>query len=208
MAAVSWTIFGMGNMVWDIYDAIISRDGVVRQLVLNMEAPPGLLEKVPAGIEVIALDDFQPATSNYCFGFVDSAKQELLTRLEPFGIDFANVIHRFSDVSPLASLGRGNFVGAGVVLAPYADLGDFNYLSRCASVGHDSIIGDYNHLGPGATIAGRTRVGDRDFLGAGSVIIDGLEIGDDIILGAGATAIRDLSEPGAYVGTPARRLEK
>jgi len=39
-------------------------------------------------------------------------------------------------------------------------------------------------------------------------VIDGFRIGDDLVLGAGATAIRDLLEPGVYIGTPARKLDK
>src|SRR5659263_220668 len=62
--------------------------------------------------------------------------------------------------------------------------------------------------GKRTTVAGRCRVGGRDLLATGSIVIDGFRIGDDLVLGAGATAIRDLLEPGVYIGTPARKLDK
>jgi sugar O-acyltransferase (sialic acid O-acetyltransferase NeuD family) len=204
-----WTVFGMGNLIWDICDAIESRGDAVRRMVLNMEADPDQLQKVPGRIEVIELDSFQPEEGDrYCFGFVHPAKEPLLAELAAFSLSFDNVIHSFSYVSPWARLGRGNYVGPGAVLSPYAELGDFNYINRCASVSHDTVLGSYNHMGPGALVAGRCRVGSRNFLGAGSVVIDGITVGDDTILGAGATAVRDLTQPGTYIGTPARRMEK
>jgi acetyltransferase-like isoleucine patch superfamily enzyme len=44
-------------------------------------------------------------------------------------------------------------------------------------------------------------------IGACSTIIEGIKITAGCVVGAGATVVRDLTEPGVYVGSPARRLE-
>jgi len=206
MSGNTWTVFGMGNLVWDVFDAIASNDDIVCFVVLNMKVQPSLLTKIPNDVKVLELERFSPETDMYCFGFVDPKKEALLGQLKEMQLNFANVAHRFSYVSPLASLGRGNFIGAGVVLGPYVQFGNFNFANRCASVGHDSRVGNFNHLGPGTTVAGRCVIGDRNFLGAGSVVIDGITIKDGVTLGAGATAVKDLLDPATYVGTPAVKL--
>ncbi len=206
MSGKTWTVFGMGFLIWDVFEAIASNGDAVSQVILNTEVNPAILERVPPDVRIARLEDFTPATEGYCFGFVDPRKQPLLDRLEAFHLPFANVVHRFSWISPAARLGRGNFIGAGAVLAPNVELGEFNFINRCASVGHDTRIGRLNHVGPGATVAGRCTIGDRNFLGAGSVVIDGIRIRDGVTLGAGATAVKDLLEPGTYVGTPAVKL--
>jgi UDP-perosamine 4-acetyltransferase len=43
-------------------------------------------------------------------------------------------------------------------------------------------------------------------IGMGCNVIQLVTIGTGCIIGAGATVVRDLSEPGTYVGTPARRV--
>lgn len=204
---MSWTVIGAGNLVWDIFDAIEAAGDRVERLALNTGIDARLLENMPAHLEIVKLEDFKGGTDACCFGFIDPAKEKLLYQLKALGLEFRNIVHPFSYVSSRARLGRGNFIGAGAVLAPNARIGDFNFVNRCASLGHDSTVGDFCHLGPGATVAGRCAAGDRIFLGAGSVVIDGLRIADDVLLGAGATAVKDLEGAGAYIGTPARKMD-
>jgi len=202
MSGHTWTVFGMGNFIWDIFDAIESNREIVSYIVLNTKVRESLLAKVPTEVKIIDIYHFTPATEKYCFGFIDSRKEALLTQLEAFNLHFENIVHRFSYVSPLVRLGKGNFIGAGVVLAPFVQLADFNFINRSVSVGHDTRIGKFNHLGPGVTVCGNCIIGDRNFLGAGSVVIEGITIKDRIILGGGAAAVKDLIDPTTYVGTP------
>lgn len=44
-------------------------------------------------------------------------------------------------------------------------------------------------------------------LGAGAVIIDGLLVGNHSVIGAGAVVCNAITEPGVYVGVPARKLK-
>ena len=205
MSAATWTILGLGNFVWDVIDAIESRGGVVERVVLNVEVDPGLVVRLPAGVEIVGIDGFQPSSAHHCFGFTGPAIAGLLARVEPFGLDFASLIHATAYLAPTARVGRGTFVGAGAVVAPHAVVGDFTYVNRQVSIGHDVTLGGFGRTGPGAIVCGLAVVGDRFYLGAGSVVRDRVRICPDVFVGAGAAVVGDIVEPGTYVGIPARK---
>ena len=207
MKTETWTILGAGNLINDINDAIESIGQRIEFLVLNMELDKHFLEKIPSSIKIVKLEEFQPSTDHYLFGFVDPNKKPFLNSLEKFGLHYSNLIHKFSYVSKTVKMGQGNYIGAGVVLAPNIRLGNFNYINRSVSVGHDTEILHFNHLGPGTTVAGKCKIGSRNFLWMRSVVIDNLEIKDEITVGAGGVVIKDILEPGTYAGVPVRHLK-
>jgi sugar O-acyltransferase (sialic acid O-acetyltransferase NeuD family) len=106
----------------------------------------------------------------------------------------------------LATVGRGTLVAHHAHLGPMTVVGIGCIVNTGAIVDHESTVGDFSHISVNATIAGRCRVGRRSFVGAGAIVIDGVSIGDDITIGAGSVVVRSLSDPGVYVGNPARRL--
>ena len=79
-------------------------------------------------------------------------------------------------------------------------------MNTSASIDHDCQIGDGVHVAPGSHLAGGVSVGAACFLGAGTIVIPGVTIAANTTTGAGAVVVRDLDEPGTYVGVPARRL--
>ena len=71
---------------------------------------------------------------------------------------------------------------------------------------HDCRFGKNVHISPGATVSGGVTIGDHTFVGAGAVVIHGVRIAEGCLIGAGAVVTHDLTEPGTYVGAPARRI--
>ncbi|MGQ9557258.1 MAG: acetyltransferase [Desulfurispora sp.] len=116
-------------------------------------------------------------------------------------------------ISPLAYVGLGTTVAAGTFVAhkaylgPMVSVGSGCIINTGAIVEHDCKIGDFSHISINATIAGKCTVGKRVFIGAGATIIDKVNIADDVIIGAGATVVDDISEPGVYVGVPAKQWQ-
>lgn len=205
MSGATWTVFGLGNFIWDVIDTIESRGGVVERVVLNMDVDPGLIARLPRGVETVKLDAFRPSSAHHGFGFTGPAIAGLLARLEPLGLDFASAIHATAYVAPRARVGRGTFVGAGAVVAPHAVVGDFCQVNRQVSIGHDATVGSFGRTGPGAIVCGHAAIGDRCYLGAGSIVRDRVRICDDVFVGMAAAVVDDLVEPGTYVGIPARK---
>ncbi len=116
------------------------------------------------------------------------------------------LISRWAHLGRKCTLGRGTSVGVGAYVGPEAVVGDNTILNTGCIVEHEVVVGSHNHVAPHVTICGRTRIGDLVMIGAGATVIDGIRIGSNVIVGAGATVVRDILEPGVYVGTPAMRI--
>lgn len=208
MKIKTWTIFGAGELIGDIIDAVESRHQKVKSIVLNMDLDSKILSRVPRSIPIIRMEDFQPEADYYFCGFINFNKKHLLEHLQKYKLSFSNLIHKFSHVPRSVEIGQGNYIGAGVVLAANVQLGNFNFVNRAASIGHDTRIMHYNHFGPGCVIAGNCFIGSRNCFYTRSAVINKLEIKDDIIVGAGGVVVNDILNPGTYVGVPARKVNK
>jgi UDP-N-acetylbacillosamine N-acetyltransferase len=115
-------------------------------------------------------------------------------------------------IAPIAYLGlraeilSGAFIAHHAHIGPAARIGCGTIVNTGALVDHESVVGDFSHVSVNATVAGRCRIGSFVMVGAGATVIDRIRICDNVTIGAGATVVRDIVEPGTYVGTPARRL--
>lgn len=103
--------------------------------------------------------------------------------------------------------GLGNIFCFGSVVMPDTKIGNFLYQSVHTSIGHDCVIGDSMSLFPGAKISGNVSVGNKVLVGAGATIKENVQICDDVTIGAGALVIHSITEPGVYVGVPARKIK-
>lgn len=104
-------------------------------------------------------------------------------------------------------MGNSNFVMARVTMNAEARIGNNNIINTGAVLEHETVIGDNNHISVGAILCGRVKLGSNCFVGAGATIIDKLTVCDNVTIGAGAVVIRNITEPGTYVGNPARRTK-
>lgn len=133
--------------------------------------------------------------------------QDRRREAEAAGVDrLVSVVHPQASVSPQAKLGPGCFVAAQAVVAPLACLGAGVIVNHGAVADHDVAIGAYAHIAPGATLAGAVQVGAGVLVGAGARLLPGVSVCEGATIGAGAIVIHNITEPGIYVGAPARRL--
>ncbi len=105
------------------------------------------------------------------------------------------------------SIGKGAIICAGTVLTTDIVLGEFVHLNLNTTVGHDCRIGDYVTVSPGVHISGNVHLGEFAFLGTGAAVLERKNICSEAVIGANATVSRDITEPGTYVGTPAKRIK-
>ena len=59
----------------------------------------------------------------------------------------------------------------------------------------------------GAKLAGTVTVGPDTWVGIGAVVSNNLSICGGSFIGAGAVVVKSVTEPGTYVGVPARRIK-
>lgn len=136
-----------------------------------------------------------------------AVRRAIQEKLEAEGLRLATLIHPASTVGKDVTLGAGTVVMAGAVINPSTRLGKGCIVNTGATVDHDNLLGDYVHVSVGSHLAGTVTVGDQVWIGAGAVVSNNLTLCSDCVLGAGAVVVKDVTEPGTYVGVPARRLE-
>lgn len=131
-------------------------------------------------------------------------KQELVASL---GIRAAVLIHPAAVIAEDSVIGEGTVVMAGAVINPGAVVGKGCIVNTCASVDHDCVLADYVHIAVGAHLAGNVAVGEGTWIGAGAVVSNNVAVAGGCTVGAGAVVVRDLTEPGTYIGVPARKKD-
>jgi sugar O-acyltransferase (sialic acid O-acetyltransferase NeuD family) len=121
--------------------------------------------------------------------------------------NYINIISSKAYISPFAKIQSGIFIGNFVHIGPEASIGPFTILNNGAIIEHEVTIGAFSHIAPNVAISGRCHIGDQVFVGVGATIKNNVRICSNVIIGAGSTVIHDITEPGTYIGTPAKRIK-
>ena len=123
------------------------------------------------------------------------------------GVSWYTAIHPSAVISPLGvTLGAGTVVAANACINPGATVGAHCIINTASVVEHDNSIADFAHISVGAKLGGGASVGESTWVGIGATVSNGVSVCRDCMLGAGAVAVKDITQPGTYVGVPARRL--
>jgi sugar O-acyltransferase (sialic acid O-acetyltransferase NeuD family) len=133
-------------------------------------------------------------------------RQELWERVATYKLRFPGVFSPDAIVNDGITGGEGAVIMDGAVVNCGVALGRGVIVNTNSTVEHDTVLGDWVHVAPGATVCGEVTIGPYSLIGAGATVIEGKRIAPRCLVGAGATVIHDLTEPGVYVGSPARRI--
>ena len=133
-------------------------------------------------------------------------RHDLLARLRRIGLRFPEIVSPASTVNEEVEIGEGVVVMDGAIVNVGSKIGRGAIVNTNTTIEHDVTLEEWVHVAPGATISGGASIGSFSMIGAGATVIEGIHIAANTIVGAGATVIHDLSEPGVYIGCPARRI--
>jgi sugar O-acyltransferase (sialic acid O-acetyltransferase NeuD family) len=219
MSAPQLVIFGVSNILSDLFDAALACGIVPSKVVLHHPEKIGERDiaisqrlaavaplcpggKAPA---LISLDDFKPADGElYLLGPTSPARASLAELLQQrFGLQFGTLVHPRAYVSPQASLGPGVFVGANSVIGPGTRLEEHVFVNRGVTIGHDNSIGKFSRFQPGVNVGGLSRIGSGVTIGLGATLIERLRIGDGAVIGSGAVVLEDVPARVMVAGVPA-----
>jgi sugar O-acyltransferase (sialic acid O-acetyltransferase NeuD family) len=137
------------------------------------------------------------------------ARCELWTKLQSElpSLSLPSIVSPDAIVNEEVSLGAGAVVMDGAVINSGTRIGRGAIVNTNSTVEHDVTLEDWVHVAPGATISGGVTIGRFSMIGAGATVIEGTNLGAGCMVGAGAVVVRDLTDPGVYVGSPARRIK-
>ncbi|MFD4932112.1 acetyltransferase [Peribacillus butanolivorans] len=136
----------------------------------------------------------------------NSTREKIQKKLEAEGASIPSLIHPSAVIGEQVELGVGTVVMAGAVVNCCTKIGKGCIINTGATIDHDNLIEEYVHISPGVHIAGTVNVGQGTWLGVGSIVSNNINITKGCKVGAGAVVIKDITEPGTYVGVPVRRV--
>jgi UDP-3-O-[3-hydroxymyristoyl] glucosamine N-acyltransferase len=210
------TIFGVSNMLGDVFDCalgcgyddllvVTNAEEVVRARTRSLRERIADLPQL-VRVSVLRIEEYGPGQgAGDCFlGTTAAGRHQLVGALRSrFGIELVALVHPAAYVSSLAALAEGVFVGAGSVIGPSAALHECAFINRAASVGHDSVVGPYARVQPGANVGGHVRIGAFATIGIGASVIEETHIGDGAVIAGGAVVTADVEARQLAAGVPA-----
>lgn len=105
-----------------------------------------------------------------------------------------------------AKLGLGGIIAPGAVIAVDVEINDYVIVNYNATIGHDVVIEDFVSINPGANISGNVHLEKGVLIGAGAFVKEKLKVVELAVIGAKACVVKNIAEPGTYVGIPAKRV--
>lgn len=135
-------------------------------------------------------------------------RRRLQEKIRENGLRLATLIHPAAVVGTNVVIGEGTVVMAGAVINPDAVIGSGCIINTCSSVDHDCNVSDYVHVAVGSHVAGTVHIGENTWIGAGATVSNNVAVCNDCMIGAGAVVVKDIMEPGCYIGVPAKRVQR
>ncbi|MGM9594479.1 MAG: acetyltransferase [Candidatus Onthomonas sp.] len=196
-------VIGGGGHAKVVIDCIQSSGGQVA----------GILDDgIPAGASVLGIpvlgrvsEYAKYASHPFIIAIGNNAIRRRIARDLP--VRWYTAVHPSAIVSRYASVGAGTVVMPRAVINPGASVGAHCILNTGAVVEHDNRISDFVHLSPSAALGGTVSVGEGTHIGLGAAIRNNIRICAGCTIGAGAVVVKDITEPGTYIGVPAGRLK-
>jgi sugar O-acyltransferase (sialic acid O-acetyltransferase NeuD family) len=104
-------------------------------------------------------------------------------------------------------IGEGSIICAGTIITTNVKIGKHAHLNLQTTVGHDCEIGDYFTTAPGAKISGNCKIYDCVYVGTNASIKEKLSIHSLTTIGSNAAVVKNIEEPGTYVGVPTKKIK-
>lgn len=122
-------------------------------------------------------------------------------------------ISYYTAIDPSSQIGLDVEVGKGTVILSNAcintstKIGKHCIINTGAIIEHDNILEDYAHISPNATLSGTVKVGKMTHIGTGTVVKNNISICNNCIVGIGAAVVKNIEEPGIYIGVPSKKIK-
>jgi sugar O-acyltransferase (sialic acid O-acetyltransferase NeuD family) len=135
-----------------------------------------------------------------------SLRKDLFDLIKQGGGTFPVIVSPHAGVSKHASIDEGTIIMHHALVNSNVRIGKNNIVNNKSLIEHDVSIGNHNHISTSSVINGSCSLGDHNLVGSGTVLKHGVAIANNVLIGAGSLVLKNISYPGTYVGSPAKRL--
>ena len=149
------------------------------------------------------IENFADENTDFIIGIGDNKIREMIA--EKHNVNWTTLIHPSAQVAFNTEIGKGTAVMANVVINVCATVGQHCIINTGAIVEHDNMIENYAHISPNVALGGTVRIGSLTHIGVGATVKNNTEICSDCTIGAGSVVVKNIKEPGTYVGVPIRK---
>lgn len=154
------------------------------------------------------ISTFNPEVYMMMVAVADPKHREEIVKKLPKETRYFKFIHPTAQIfDKNVEIGEGSFIGANTIITTNVKIGNHAILNRGNQIGHDCVIGDYFSAMPGAIVSGNVYIGDLVYLGTNSTIIEKRQISHYVTVGANGVVIKDIINPGTYVGVPVKKIK-
>jgi len=197
-------IFGTGGFAREV--ACLLHDLGRGDRIASFHEPDEVFEaRDLLGVPVRPQSAFDPTRHRAIIGIGNPAIREKVARELPQETNFDTLVHPNVVMSQWVDVGEGSVICAGTVLTCQITIGRHCHLNLNTTVGHDCSFGDFCTIAPGTNISGNVDFGTRVDVGSQAAFRQHLTICDDVVIGMGAVVVKDIVQPGTYVGVPAKK---
>lgn len=141
-------------------------------------------------------------SARFVIGIGNSAVRRRV--FDTYKLEYQTLVHPSAVIGTNVVIGNGTVVMAGAVINADAKIGKQSIINTSAVVEHDCIVGEFTMVAPGSVVCGFSKIGSNCWLGAGSVVNSVINICDNTIVGSGGVVVKNIVEPGTYIGVPVR----
>jgi len=104
-------------------------------------------------------------------------------------------------------IGVGSIICAGSIITNNIKIGKHTHLNLLTTIGHDNLIGDYFTTAPGVKISGNCNIENYVYFGTNSCTKEKISICNDVTIGLNSGVVKNIIEPGIYIGTPTIKIK-
>ena len=151
------------------------------------------------------IEHLNDGSTDFIIGIGNNAVRKTIA--ETYNVNWVSIIHPSAQIAFNAEIGKGTVVMANAVVNVCATVGEHCIINTGAIIEHDNVIENYAHISPNVALGGTIRIGSLTHVGIGATVKNNTEICSDCTIGAGAVVIKNITEPGTYVGVPARKIK-
>lgn len=180
----------------------------------------GILDlKEKVGLKVLGYtvigsdDDIEQLSRLYKHFFItfgqgksNTFRVEVFQLLKSLKLSLPVIYSPLAHISRHASIGEGTVVMHGCIVNAGAKVGANCILNTQSLIEHDTEVGDHCHVSTKSVLNGGVIMGSNVFAGSSSVFSDHISVCSNTVFGAGTVVPKNISEPGIYVGNPARKI--